>query len=333
MAVLKWPVSQLDKRKCQVGQKPVYRLSGIICIPGLYSGPVFGSRCTRCCPLPFSRLPISSFSFSTVRLNCKTFIQFLRFLGRLVITRAFSSSLHLSSFLTLFLLSRMLLASCSFCYTGGHFLSTRANVICARDRYMVSFRGRRKKKIRDDKEGREAKARGCLWVNAHHAGTKRTNWNARERGRRGGWWSIGLFRGLEFDFSFRRRGGYISYTVSFLHFSSLLLLLLFFFFPLCIPYFSSPKKSTPSFPITCSIHPILSYRGFWRFSRCARTIAAEGCHREENASRSDELSRRIGFALGMTWRFLDMIARIMHTYVSRDLSWTVSSTKRERKKD
>lgn len=69
-------------------------------------------------------------------------------------------SFFLSLLLSFSFLSRMLFASCSFCYTGGHFLSTRANanVICARDRYTVSFRGRRKKardeRRRDDKERR-----------------------------------------------------------------------------------------------------------------------------------------------------------------------------------
>jgi len=98
-----------------------------------------------------------------------------------------------------------------------------------------------------------------------------------------------LFRGLEFDFSFRRRentyGTVLRFCIS-LFFS-------FGFFSLFfrILYFSSLEKSTPGFPITCNV----------RYSRIvtsghfpdARSIAVKGCHREENARRSFSIERII----------------------------------------
>lgn len=104
----------------------------------------------------------------------------------------------------------MLFASCSFCYTGGHFRSTRANadVICAHDHYTVSFRGRRKKardeRRRDDKEGRGIGQRLSMGERASCRDEKDELKCERARAQRR-MMIDRLFRGLEFDFSFRRR--------------------------------------------------------------------------------------------------------------------------------
>lgn len=187
----------------------------------------------------------------------------------------------------------MLFASCSFCYTGGHFRSTRANadVICAHDHYTVSFRGRRKKardeRRRDDKEGRGIGQRLSMSERASCRDEKDELKCERARAQRR-MMIDRLFRGLEFDFSFRRRentyGTVLRFCIS-----------LFFFFRLFflffrVLYFSSLEKSTQVFRLRYNV----------RYSRIvtsgdfpdARSIV-KGCHREENARRSFFIERII----------------------------------------
>lgn len=90
-----------------------------------------------------------------------------------------------------------------------------------------------------------------------------------------------LFRGLEFDFSFR--GQEDTYRIAFRFCIS-------FGFFFRILYFSFLKKSTPAFLITCRA----------RYSRIVASgdfldasIAVKGCHREENARRSFSIERII----------------------------------------
>lgn len=119
----------------------------------------------------FSRLLVSSFSFSSACLNCKTFSSNFYDFSEEIGNHESSLPLRVSFFLPFFspffssISNNVLFASYSFCYTGGHFLSTRANadVICVRDHYTLSFRGTEKKDTRrDETKKEEAKARGCL---------------------------------------------------------------------------------------------------------------------------------------------------------------------------
>lgn len=145
----------------------------------------------------------------------------------LLSARLFFSSLLplLSPLLLLLFLSRALSASCSFCSTGRHFLSTRANtdVICARSFALTivirfRFEGKEEKGGAREKQRERRRQRPEAAYGERASSRDEKDELKFERARAQRRMMIDrLCRGLEFDFSFRRRREYTPYTVSFLH--------------------------------------------------------------------------------------------------------------------
>lgn len=143
-------------------------------------------------------------------------------------------------------------------------------MICARDRYMVSFRGKRRRKTtreeRDERVGegggegerKERQRPEAAYGRVRIIPGRKGRIEMRERGRRGRMMIDRLSRGLEFDFSSRQREKRIPYTISFLHF---FLFFFFFLFRFSFPVFHSlPSPPPPPEKVDAE------------FSGCAREI-------------------------------------------------------------
>lgn len=195
---------------------------------------------------------------------------------------------------SLFLSPELLVSFCS----GRHFLSTQARLRRdLRSRSLYGFVPREKEEKKDARKGerkREKKrGKGQKLPMGERASSRNEKDEIKcETARAQRRMMIDrLSQSFEFDFSFRRREKYILYIVSFLHF---FFLLVFFF---------SWKSRHRVFRLRARYCRI----GFWRFSRCARPIAVEGCHRERMPGgdfRPGELSRRFGFSM-LHWEWHD----------------------------
>lgn len=163
-------------------------------------------------------------------------------------------------------------------------------MICARDRYMVSFRGKRRRKTtREERDVREGESGGgegegerkerqrpeAAYGRVRIIPGRKGRIEMRERGRRGRMMIDRLSRGLEFDFSSRQREKRIPYTISFLHFFLFFFPLSLFFSRIPFPPLPTPPEKVDAEFSGCAREIRYSLRiGSWRFSRCARSIAA-----------------------------------------------------------
>lgn len=184
-----------------------------------------------------------------------------------------------SSFFSFLSPSSLLVTSCSFSSTGGHFLSTRASidVICARDRYTVLLRREkwRGKKTRGEKRS----SRGQRLLMDERASSSRNEKDELKCERaRGEWWSIASPEALN---SILASGdGRNTYIYMYIppRFCVAEGFLFYFFLSARISFLRGVilgEKVVVAVGFSdCARDPILPYIGFWRFSRRARLIAA-----------------------------------------------------------